>query len=684
MKKNNYLRTSKRAFTPLALGLLGATAAHAQTASVSEDTSSRLVWADFDGDGTTDLYSAADGRQDVLLRNLGAGQFADATAEFGLATYASRLVRAADFDRDGDVDLLQVGQDGRTRLLESVDGVFQPSAKFTAGLESATRADWTDFDGDGWLDLWVEQASGQPALFRSVDGLAFEELALELPEAKAAMTAAVGAEESAAGTSRAPSEISTADTSDTSRSGPGGRVPLDVSTAGLDGTVEASTSNPTIDDVAPIIGISCATSIANETGGGCITAATTGGVVGRLLAQSSRLFVAANGNVGINTLNPNVGFHVNNRNSRFNGNILMNDDLDSIQFPTVSGASNPMIQMFSGGDGQRGSHGPGPLACQSRLGPGLRGRGDAFVFQTSSSSNPTLAIDMGNGVGIGTNAPATDLHIRRLGDAELLLEADTNNSGEGDQPLVRFSQDGGQVQSRIGMVDSANAFVIENQFTGSDMQLRVVDASVAGQQRSFVFQNTSTNGAVNDTEARLTELGNWEIDGVVSSPAADLAEYYDIEGEMEPGDIVMFVGDTLRLTRADQTAEPSLIGIVSSRPGLTLGLSYTDETSTGVAPTDITDANRLIGDEPELWIDRTVLHEINVNGRAPLALAGRVPVKVCDENGPIRPGDALTLSSTPGYAMRSIEPGPIVGTALQSWNAGQGRIVAIAQLGAQR
>ena len=36
-----------------------------------------------------------------------------------------------------------------------------------------------------------------------------------------------------------------------------------------------------------------------------------------------------------------------------------------------------------------------------------------------------------------------------------------------------------------------------------------------------------------------------------------------------------------------------------------------------------------------------------------LALAGRVPVMVSDENGPIRPGDLLTTSSTPGVAMKA-------------------------------
>jgi hypothetical protein len=35
-----------------------------------------------------------------------------------------------------------------------------------------------------------------------------------------------------------------------------------------------------------------------------------------------------------------------------------------------------------------------------------------------------------------------------------------------------------------------------------------------------------------------------------------------------------------------------------------------------------------------------------------LALNGRVPVKVTEENGPIEPGDLLTTSSLPGHAMK--------------------------------
>ena len=62
---------------------------------------------------------------------------------------------------------------------------------------------------------------------------------------------------------------------------------------------------------------------------------------------------------------------------------------------------------------------------------------------------------------------------------------------------------------------------------------------------------------------------------------------------------------------------------------------------------------------------------------AALALAGRVPVKVGGEGGPIRIGDFLVASPTPGRAMRVLaQPalGTVVGKALRGFDQGQGTI----------
>ncbi|MDO9399823.1 MAG: hypothetical protein Q7T79_04040, partial [bacterium] len=53
----------------------------------------------------------------------------------------------------------------------------------------------------------------------------------------------------------------------------------------------------------------------------------------------------------------------------------------------------------------------------------------------------------------------------------------------------------------------------------------------------------------------------------------------------------------------------------------------------------------------------------------PVALAGRVPVKISTENGEIKTGDFLTSASlTPGVAMKATKSGMIIGMALESYN----------------
>jgi hypothetical protein len=59
----------------------------------------------------------------------------------------------------------------------------------------------------------------------------------------------------------------------------------------------------------------------------------------------------------------------------------------------------------------------------------------------------------------------------------------------------------------------------------------------------------------------------------------------------------------------------------------------------------------------------------------PVALSGRVPVKVSTENGPIKTGDSLTASSTPGIAMKATKAGVVLGVAMQDFNPSAGDTV---------
>jgi hypothetical protein len=74
-------------------------------------------------------------------------------------------------------------------------------------------------------------------------------------------------------------------------------------------------------------------------------------------------------------------------------------------------------------------------------------------------------------------------------------------------------------------------------------------------------------------------------------------------------------------------------------------------------------------------------HSEDTRGKALLALIGIVPVKVTDEGGPIRPGDLLVASSTPGYAMRwdpgSREPCGLLGKDLEPCEESSGVILVL-------
>jgi hypothetical protein len=72
----------------------------------------------------------------------------------------------------------------------------------------------------------------------------------------------------------------------------------------------------------------------------------------------------------------------------------------------------------------------------------------------------------------------------------------------------------------------------------------------------------------------------------------------------------------------------------------------------------------------------------NLVNPKPIALTGRIPTNVSTENGPISVGDYLTISSTPGVAMKATAAGPVIGRALEDYSgSGVGSIEVFAQAG---
>ena len=129
-----------------------------------------VAFADYDGDGFTDIYVANDGMQQYLFHNNGNGTFSEVGLEAGaaLSEDGRRLsgmgVVFQDYDNDGKPDVIV------TELPREIYGVYHNdgngsfsyrSLETGLGMLSSGSSGWgvglEDFDNDGSKDLFVAQ-----------------------------------------------------------------------------------------------------------------------------------------------------------------------------------------------------------------------------------------------------------------------------------------------------------------------------------------------------------------------------------------------------------------------------------------------------------------------------------------------------------------------------------------------
>ena len=143
-----------------------------------------VIATDLNTDGLTDLYIANDTTENQLWINSGDGRFQDRAMQVGAAVNADGRVEAgmgvvaADFDNDGDEDLLMTHnvQETNTLYLNDGTGSFLDSTN-RLGLGNSSLpytgfgVAWADFDHDGSLDVFI--ANGAVAIMESQRGSGF-------------------------------------------------------------------------------------------------------------------------------------------------------------------------------------------------------------------------------------------------------------------------------------------------------------------------------------------------------------------------------------------------------------------------------------------------------------------------------------------------------------------------------
>ena len=254
-------------------------------------------------------------------------------------------------------------------------------------------------------------------------------------------------------------------------------------------------------------------------------------------------------------------------------------------------------------------------------------------YMNNISDEDIVMVNGGGNVGVGTTNS----------------EARLNVAGEGYQ--LKLHNPGSQGAAwRIGSSNNnwnsgAGKLVFTHTAASSDATMVMTSAGKVGIGLTTPSRTLHVNGT---TKTNILEIAG----------GADIAEPFnvaDVEAiESLPGTVVSIDPEKPgNLAVSTEAYDKKVAGIISGagniQPGMVMGQ------------------------------DGTI-----ADGDHPVALTGRVFCKVDASYGAVQPGDLLTTSETPGYAMKVQDPhsaqGAIIGKAMTSWEEGKGLVLVLVSL----
>ena len=210
----------------------------------------------------------------------------------------------------------------------------------------------------------------------------------------------------------------------------------------------------------------------------------------------------------------------------------------------------------------------------------------------------------------------------------MVIDADFGSTTHG--AAIFLYNDAGNLTIEIDADESDNAGAIR-MYDSSGKQTIVLDAAYSG------------NGRV--------------ITGVLQlTGGSDVAEQFDVSspyGRPEPGMVVSIDANAPgNLVVSDKPYDRAVAGVISGAGGVNTGF--------------------LMGQTGSI-----------ADGAMPIALTGRVWTKCDATSSSIKPGNTLTTSSRPGYAMAATDydrsRGAIIGKALTGLDSGTGLVLVLIQ-----
>ncbi|HEX7846939.1 MAG TPA: VCBS repeat-containing protein [Chitinophagaceae bacterium] len=143
-----------------------------------------VVSADIDKDGDEDLIIASEFRQNLILINDGKGKFSNGTeGRLPRKNHDSEDIAVADFDKDGDLDIIFVSEDDRIHeyYLNDGKGFFTDVSERLAFQSTANSILEGDFDKDGDIDIIIGNEGQDYFYANDGKGNFKDETALRLP-----------------------------------------------------------------------------------------------------------------------------------------------------------------------------------------------------------------------------------------------------------------------------------------------------------------------------------------------------------------------------------------------------------------------------------------------------------------------------------------------------------------------